>query len=462
MSSSADVTLHFPERSSSIRWMSSSWVSRPTRFRLRPERDPERLHVRHQALPDDHDRAAQRVARDHQIPSIRTHIPSTYTVGLSVLGYELVALRLCGETQLITEPFSPNPCEICGRVHRTIRRQPPMARGRGATEMTVPGAGGGRPEAPEPAIAAARDAGASAAVRAASHRCGIGPRGAMPGSAFSVLVEGAATEKRPRAAPRREPRRSVRAPRPARPLDAARALCGGRRPLATGPSRSSSRSNRSRACGRLRGGSRSTGHGRVRDRRDPGRPTRQPADRDPGPIQLLPVRRQWHRPRGLGRAHQGPSGGQRPRGRAARRPRRVAWRPRRRPRSRRGRLDRARRATDLSPRAALAGPRPSWPPLRRRLGGRRAPCADPGSTHPTPSRRLPEHARPSRDREVRRPPTSSASLSARRQGRRLLARDRAQDSAWTCWVPFSCPPRHAPVRAARSRRRAGPRSRSEA
>lgn len=52
------------------------------------------------------------------IPAIRTHIPSTYTVGLSILGYELVALRLCGETQLITEPFRPNPCEICGRVHR--------------------------------------------------------------------------------------------------------------------------------------------------------------------------------------------------------------------------------------------------------------------------------------------------------------------------------------------------------
>ena len=53
------------------------------------------------------------------IPAIRTHIPSTYTIGLSILGYELVALRLCGETQLITEPFSPNPCEICGGVHRT-------------------------------------------------------------------------------------------------------------------------------------------------------------------------------------------------------------------------------------------------------------------------------------------------------------------------------------------------------
>lgn len=54
------------------------------------------------------------------IPSIRTHIPSTYTIGLSILGYELVAVRLCGETQLITEPFRPNPCEICGRVHRTL------------------------------------------------------------------------------------------------------------------------------------------------------------------------------------------------------------------------------------------------------------------------------------------------------------------------------------------------------
>jgi|SRR6185503_10850635 hypothetical protein len=53
-----------------------------------------------------------------RIPAIRTHVPSTYTIGFSVLGYELMALRVCGETQLITEPFRPNPCEICGQIHR--------------------------------------------------------------------------------------------------------------------------------------------------------------------------------------------------------------------------------------------------------------------------------------------------------------------------------------------------------
>jgi hypothetical protein len=28
---------------------------------------------------------------------------------------ELLSLRLCGEAQVITEPYHPNPCETCGR-----------------------------------------------------------------------------------------------------------------------------------------------------------------------------------------------------------------------------------------------------------------------------------------------------------------------------------------------------------
>ena len=49
-----------------------------------------------------------------EVPSIRTHLPADFHVGLSILGFELVCLRLCGEGQLITEPYRPNPCEICG------------------------------------------------------------------------------------------------------------------------------------------------------------------------------------------------------------------------------------------------------------------------------------------------------------------------------------------------------------
>ena len=49
-----------------------------------------------------------------EIPSIRTHIPAAFTVGFSVLGLQVASIRLCGEAQVITEPYVPNPCEPCG------------------------------------------------------------------------------------------------------------------------------------------------------------------------------------------------------------------------------------------------------------------------------------------------------------------------------------------------------------
>lgn len=49
-----------------------------------------------------------------EIPAIRAHVPMNYCVGLSLLGFELANIRLCGESQVITEPYRPNPCEICG------------------------------------------------------------------------------------------------------------------------------------------------------------------------------------------------------------------------------------------------------------------------------------------------------------------------------------------------------------
>ncbi|MBV8772477.1 MAG: hypothetical protein JO166_09135 [Deltaproteobacteria bacterium] len=59
-----------------------------------------------------------------EIPSIRAHLPANFTVGLSLLGVELICVRLCGEAQVITEPFEPNPCEECGREPRdTVPRQ---------------------------------------------------------------------------------------------------------------------------------------------------------------------------------------------------------------------------------------------------------------------------------------------------------------------------------------------------
>jgi hypothetical protein len=55
-----------------------------------------------------------------ELPSIRGHLPADFCVGLSVLGFELLSLRLCGEAQIITEPYHPNPCEVC----REVARQP--------------------------------------------------------------------------------------------------------------------------------------------------------------------------------------------------------------------------------------------------------------------------------------------------------------------------------------------------
>lgn len=63
--------------------------------------------------------------RIKEVPSLRTHVPANFTLGLSLLGYELVCLRLCGEAQVINEPYVPNPCEHCGRVHEPPPPPPP-------------------------------------------------------------------------------------------------------------------------------------------------------------------------------------------------------------------------------------------------------------------------------------------------------------------------------------------------
>lgn len=52
-----------------------------------------------------------------QIPDVRAHLPADFCVGLSLLGFELMSIRLCGEAQMITEPYHPNVCEQCGRTH---------------------------------------------------------------------------------------------------------------------------------------------------------------------------------------------------------------------------------------------------------------------------------------------------------------------------------------------------------
>lgn len=54
--------------------------------------------------------------RIKEFPSIRAHVPADFSVGLWAFGLPLVCVRLTGEAQVITEPYEPNPCEICGGV----------------------------------------------------------------------------------------------------------------------------------------------------------------------------------------------------------------------------------------------------------------------------------------------------------------------------------------------------------
>jgi hypothetical protein len=49
-----------------------------------------------------------------EVPSLRTHLPADFSVGFSLLGMELFCIRLCGEAQVINEPYRSNPCERCG------------------------------------------------------------------------------------------------------------------------------------------------------------------------------------------------------------------------------------------------------------------------------------------------------------------------------------------------------------
>jgi hypothetical protein len=52
--------------------------------------------------------------RIREFPSLRVHLPADFRVGLSLLGMELLTVRLCGQAMAITEPYRPNPCEVCG------------------------------------------------------------------------------------------------------------------------------------------------------------------------------------------------------------------------------------------------------------------------------------------------------------------------------------------------------------
>lgn len=68
--------------------------------------------------------------RIEKIPDVRVHLPADFHVGFSLLGVELMCIRLCGEAQAITEPYVPNPCERCGPTRITnVPQQPDPASG---------------------------------------------------------------------------------------------------------------------------------------------------------------------------------------------------------------------------------------------------------------------------------------------------------------------------------------------
>jgi hypothetical protein len=49
--------------------------------------------------------------RIKEIPSVRVWFPLDYKVCFALLGSEVASVRLCGQGQVITEPYVPNPCE---------------------------------------------------------------------------------------------------------------------------------------------------------------------------------------------------------------------------------------------------------------------------------------------------------------------------------------------------------------
>lgn len=61
-----------------------------------------------------------------EIPSVRAHLPLNYKVGFSLLGRELACVQLCGEGQVITEPYVPYPCEPTRHITRPPSKPEPV------------------------------------------------------------------------------------------------------------------------------------------------------------------------------------------------------------------------------------------------------------------------------------------------------------------------------------------------
>ena len=82
---------------------------------------PDTFHIDIEKLPKiqigvDTSRDPSREPIQDRLPDIRAHLPADFTVGMSVLGMQLMAIRLCGEAQMIMEPYEAGPCETVGEA----------------------------------------------------------------------------------------------------------------------------------------------------------------------------------------------------------------------------------------------------------------------------------------------------------------------------------------------------------
>jgi hypothetical protein len=86
----------------------------PTSYSIDLDIDPMTFTINPIELKPIEIKPLEMVFRLKEVPSIRAHLPVDYKVGFSVLGAELFCIHLCGQGQVITEPYVANPCECKG------------------------------------------------------------------------------------------------------------------------------------------------------------------------------------------------------------------------------------------------------------------------------------------------------------------------------------------------------------
>ncbi|MEJ2889216.1 hypothetical protein [Actinomycetospora aeridis] len=47
-----------------------------------------------------------------RLPDVRAHVPANFSVSLCLFGITVFSIHLCGEAQVVTEPYRPTPSEL--------------------------------------------------------------------------------------------------------------------------------------------------------------------------------------------------------------------------------------------------------------------------------------------------------------------------------------------------------------